>query len=79
VLTIAIDIAQESQYRVQELDFSFCFPKQYIDVLISDFNKINSFAYNSAHSSSFECFPSYNENKGITLKDLIKVVEDHEN
>jgi len=40
---------------------------------------MNSFAYNSSYSSSFECFASYNENKEITSKELSKVMEDNEN
>ena len=50
-----------------------------LDILVSDFNKMNSFTYNLSHSFPFECYASYNENKDITPKELIKATEDHEN
>jgi len=48
--------------------------------LISDFSKMNSFAYNSSYHPSLECFASnYDENEDIILKKLTKEVDDHEN
>jgi len=49
------------------------------DVFVVNSNKMNSFAYDSSHSFSFECFASNNKNKEETPKELIKVIEDHEN
>ena len=46
-----------------------------LDVLVSNFNTMNSYAYYSFHSSPFKCFTSYGENEDITPIDLIKVVE----
>ena len=44
-----------------------------LDVLISYVNKMNSFTYQSCHSSSFEYLTSNNiKNKHMTLKELIK-------
>ena len=46
-----------------------------LDVLVSNFNTMHSYAYHSFHSSPFKCFTSYGENEDITPIDLIKVVE----
>jgi len=60
-------------------EFSFS-PNFVLDVLISDFNKMNSFAYDLSYSSEFECLASNNDKIEETIpKDLIRVVEDHEN
>ena len=48
-----------------------------IDVHVSNFNSMNSFAYDSFHSFSFDCFASYYENEEIMSKELIKAVRGH--
>jgi len=48
------------------------------DVSISNFNKMNSFACDSSHSSPFEILPLIVKMKRYG-KQLIKVVENHEN
>jgi len=50
-----------------------------LDVPVSDFNKMNSLAYNASCSFPFEHYTSCNKNEGITLNELIKSVKDHEN
>ena len=50
-----------------------------LDLLISNFNKMDSFAYDSSHSFLFERFAfSKDENKETIPKKLMKEGEDHE-
>ena len=67
-------------FRVQSKSQSSVSVYSALDVLISCFNKMNPIAYNSSHSSHFECFTSNNdENKETILKELVEAREDHRN
>ena len=66
--------------KVESKSQSSAFPNFALDVLISYFNMMNSFTYDSSHSSPSKCFALNNdENEETVLKDLIKVVEIYKN
>jgi len=58
--------------RIESKSQSSVSTSSILDVLIVDFNKMNSFAYDSSHSDCFDF--NKDENEDMVPKDLIKAV-----
>ena len=59
------------RYKIESKSSSsiYAFPGSTSDVLVFDFSKMNSFAYDSSGPLFLECFAPNNENDEIILKD----------